>query len=149
MALRIKLPARQLDSLSHLHRLRQTSPGFPLAHRGQRPFLDTGPELELRPLQHTILTASSRVPYGYRSISGEQKARDLNQQGIDEALSDFDSAVAQEHKIQDRTPWHRQGAEEPPVRRQRSAGAMTKGRYSPVPSFHGVDEVDPSLQENY
>ncbi len=62
-----------------------------------------------------------------RKISSEQKARDLNQQGVDEALSDFDSAVAEDKEKQVRTPWHRQGVDEPPVRKQRSAGAMTKG----------------------
>jgi hypothetical protein len=53
----------------------------------------------------------------------------LNQQGIDEALADFDTAIAEEGKDkQQRAPWHRQGAQEPPVKRQRSAGAMTKGK---------------------
>ncbi|KAJ9637977.1 hypothetical protein H2204_004567 [Knufia peltigerae] len=69
------------------------------------------------------------VKHSQRCISGEQTAKDLNQQGIDEALSEFDDAVTEEGKDKQlRAPWHRQGAQEPPVRRQRSAGAMTKGK---------------------
>ena len=67
-----------------------------------------------------------------RNASYEQKAKDLNQQGVDEALSEFDTAVAEDQEKQHRAPWHRQGAEEPPVRRQRSAGAMTKGTSNPI-----------------
>jgi hypothetical protein len=62
-----------------------------------------------------------------RFVSSAQKARDLNQQGIDEQESKLDKALSQEKEKQTRTPWHREGADEPPVRRQRSAGAMTRG----------------------
>jgi hypothetical protein len=67
-------------------------------------------------------------PQPVRYVSSAQKARDLNQQGIDEQESSLDSALSEEREKQARTPWHREGADEPPVRRQRSAGAMTKGR---------------------
>lgn len=59
--------------------------------------------------------------------SHAQNAKDLNQKGVNEQVSKFDDAIAQEKEKQVRTPWHRQGANEPPVKRQRSAGAMTKG----------------------
>lgn len=72
----------------------------------------------------------SVYPQPVRYVSSTQKARDLNQQGIDEQESRLDSALSQEKEKQARTPWHREGADEPPVRRQRSAGAMTKGRTS-------------------
>jgi hypothetical protein len=62
-----------------------------------------------------------------RYVSSAQKARELNQQGIDEQESSLDHALSEEREKQARTPWHREGADEPPVRRQRSAGAMTKG----------------------
>jgi hypothetical protein len=62
-----------------------------------------------------------------RHVSSAQKARDLNQQGIDEQESGLDHDLSEEREKQARTPWHREGADEPPVRRQRSAGAMTKG----------------------
>ncbi len=67
-----------------------------------------------------------------RSVSYEQKAKDLNQQGVDEALSEFDTAVAEDQEKQQRAPWHREGVDVAPVRRQRSAGAMTKGKHSCV-----------------
>jgi hypothetical protein len=65
-----------------------------------------------------------------RSITYAQRAKDLNQQGIDDQLSDYDTAIADEKEKQTKAPWHREGADTPPVRRQRSAGAMTKGRRS-------------------
>ena len=38
-----------------------------------------------------------------------------------------EDAVGQENDKQDKAPWHREGSDVPPVARQRSAGAMTKG----------------------
>ena len=81
-------------------------------------------------LTQTIQPLSTRKTLRFqivRSVSSAQKARDLNQQGIDEQVSSFDSALAQEKDKQHAAPWHREGAETPPVHRQRSAGAMTKG----------------------
>ena len=77
--------------------------------------------------------ASSFATQTSRNVSYEQKAKDLNQQGVDEALSEFETAVADDQEKQQRAPWHREGVDEPPVRRQRSAGAMTKGTSDPVP----------------
>jgi len=68
------------------------------------------------------------VTFGVRFGSHEQTAKDLNQRGVDQALSDFDATLGEEKEKQTRAPWHRQGADIPPVRRQRSAGAMTKGK---------------------
>jgi hypothetical protein len=42
--------------------------------------------------------------------------------------------VAEDKGKQIRTPWMREGADEPPVARQRSAGAMTKGKLLTTPS---------------
>ena len=41
--------------------------------------------------------------------------------------STIESAIGQEREKQTRAPWHREGSDLPPVARQRSAGAMTKG----------------------
>ncbi len=41
----------------------------------------------------------------------------------------FDDAIVQEKEKQTRAPWHREGSSIPPVARQRSAGAMTKGKH--------------------
>ena len=54
-------------------------------------------------------------------------ARALNQKGIDEQVAAFDDAIEEEREKQVRAPWHREGTDQPPVKRQRSAGAMTKG----------------------
>ncbi len=62
-----------------------------------------------------------------RLSSSDQKAKALNQQGIDNELSEFDDALEAEKEKQARTPWHREGADQPPVSRPRSAGAMIKG----------------------
>src|SRR5690348_2579404 len=48
-----------------------------------------------------------------RAASSEQKAKDLNQQGIDEALSEFDEAVVNDQDKQLRAPWHREGVAVP------------------------------------
>ena len=63
-----------------------------------------------------------------RASSSAQKAKDLNQQSIDEELSEFEDNVEAEREKQVRAPWQREGADKPPVSRPRSAGAMTKGR---------------------
>jgi hypothetical protein len=41
----------------------------------------------------------------------------------------IDNAIGEAKELQARTPWHREGSEKPPVRRRRSAGAMTKGLF--------------------
>ena len=54
-------------------------------------------------------------------------AKDLNQQALDKEESDIEHSIAQEKDKQQKTPWHREGSNVPPVARPRSAGAMTKG----------------------
>ena len=79
-------------------------------------------------LQSRLRSQRETVAYQVvRRISSEQKARDLNQQGIDEQEASLDDSLSEEKEKQIRTPWHREGVDESPVRRQRSAGAMTKG----------------------
>ncbi|KEF53712.1 uncharacterized protein A1O9_10113 [Exophiala aquamarina CBS 119918] len=87
-----------------------------------------------RPTDATLRKATGFVTFGVRFASHEQTAKELNQRGVDEALSDFDTAVGEQKEKQVRTPWHRQGADTPPVRRQRSAGAMTKGKLLTTPA---------------
>lgn len=62
-----------------------------------------------------------------RSNSHTAAAKALNQKGIDEEVSSFDAALKEARENQVRAPWHREGTQEPPVNRMRSAGAMTKG----------------------
>ena len=44
--------------------------------------------------------------------------------------ADITNTISQGKEKQVRTPWHREGSDVPPVRRQRSAGAITKGNDS-------------------
>lgn len=54
-------------------------------------------------------------------------AVELNNNITREEEEDYERKVAEDKSKQIRTPWHREGSAEPPVARQRSAGAMTKG----------------------
>lgn len=65
-----------------------------------------------------------------RWTSTADTVKQLNQQGVDEALSDFDEELAGHQEKQAQAPWHREGVDQPPVRRQRSASAMVKGERS-------------------
>ena len=121
--MRLFARARQFKTLTHVQ---QVSPRATFNFRVQHHVHPAG-RPSLFP-QRTSLCTVTFPCQSYRSISSEQKAKDLNQQGIDDALSEFDVAVAEQQEKQVRTPWHRQGVEVPPVRRQRSAGAMVKGK---------------------
>ena len=64
------------------------------------------------------------------SISSySQPASELNHDVGKEEIEHYDRVVAESKDKQIRTPWHRDGSDEPPVQRQRSAGAMTKGTF--------------------
>lgn len=65
-------------------------------------------------------------------------ATGLNQNNVDdqerstrgkELIHDgqLDEKIGEAKELQARTPWHREGSDTPPVKRLRSAGAMTKG----------------------
>lgn len=69
-----------------------------------------------------------------RNITYAQKAKDLNQKGIDAQMSEYDTAIADETEKQTRAPWHREGADTPPVERQRLASKMSKGKLLTTPS---------------
>jgi calcium uniporter protein, mitochondrial len=54
-----------------------------------------------------------------------------------EEKDDYNRRLMEDKGKQIRTPWHRDGSDTPPVARQRSAGAMTKGSYrSPRTRLH-------------
>lgn len=66
------------------------------------------------------------------TISAENKhieaTSSTDSRGSEAQQSKLDDAIAQEKEKQTRAPWHREGSNVPPVRRHRSAGAMTKGK---------------------
>ena len=97
-----------------------------------------------RPQASATLTSSnpliSRYPVRIFSISRAKwkedyasQAKALNQKSLDEHEEGFnnqiDNAIGEAEELQARTPWHREGSDRPPVKRMRSASAMTKGIY--------------------
>ena len=125
--MRLTSATRHLRPFGHARGLSRVQPGASLPHFGRQ-----------QPSALNIQQGVSGQAIGPRAVtfvhasvrwnSHEQTAKDLNQQGVDDALSDYDTAIGEEKEKQTRAPWHRQGADTPPVRRQRSAGAMTKGK---------------------
>lgn len=72
--------------------------------------------------------SSSAALHAEGRLTGASK--DPTQEGEDAAAkTNIHEAIAQEKEKQTRAPWHREGSNKPPVARQRSAGAMTKGVY--------------------
>jgi hypothetical protein len=67
---------------------------------------------------------------------GVEQAKVSNRDGVskhDPELNhdgSLDRKIGEAKELQARTPWHREGAEQPPVRRTRRASAMTKGDMS-------------------
>lgn len=108
--------------------------------RGLGPGLVRASPYRARPFQ--LLDAKFKV-HGHlvsrswlqvRFSSSVETAKSLNQAGIDEQLHEYDASIAEEQEKQRKAPWHREGSQDPPVRRQRSAGAMTKGKLLTTPS---------------
>jgi hypothetical protein len=84
----------------------------------------------LRQVYRPSLKRSKPSPtcHAYRYVSAEATARELSQQSVDEHLQDHTQDDIEELKQkQHERPWHHEGVDTAPVRRQRSAGAMTKG----------------------
>ena len=61
--------------------------------------------------------------------SNARPVSQLNHNITQEEKDDFARKLQEDKGKQIRTPWHREGSDVPPVARQRSAGAMTKGTY--------------------
>lgn len=63
-----------------------------------------------------------------------EPAQNLSQDITPEEKAHYDRQIAQDKSKQIFTPWHREGSDVPPVSRERSAGAMTKGKLLTTPS---------------
>ncbi|KAL5118871.1 hypothetical protein ACEQ8H_003194 [Pleosporales sp. CAS-2024a] len=70
----------------------------------------------------------------YHDDSNARPAAELNNNITQEEKDHFAKRLEEDRGKQIRTPWHRQGSDVPPVARQRSAGAMTKGKLLTTPS---------------
>ncbi|PVH79708.1 hypothetical protein DL98DRAFT_515967 [Cadophora sp. DSE1049] len=93
------------------------------------------PQTPLPPLSlRTFSTTTSLLS----EEDATSRAKALNQKGLDEQEDGFhrqiDDAIGEAKELQARTPWHREGSDTPPVKRNRSAGAMTKGKLLTTPS---------------
>ncbi|MCJ1438369.1 hypothetical protein MMC27_007757 [Xylographa pallens] len=84
--------------------------------------------------QSSLIRQFSTFGLNLRSEDHAETARSLNQKGLDAQESEIQDGISQEKEKQTRTPWHREGSNVPPVKRLRSAGAMTKGKLLTTPS---------------
>jgi hypothetical protein len=94
-----------------------------------------------RSSQHRSFAATSylgirlpKVDEGSYDNSNARPASELNNKITQEEKDDFAKKLQEDKSKQIRTPWHREGSDKPPVARQRSAGAMTKGKLLTTPS---------------
>lgn len=80
-----------------------------------------------RPLTSAALRRVPARPEALQSSKTDSKV-------TEEEATEFEKALAQDKDKQIRRPWHRDGSDQPPVSRGRSAGAMTKGKLLTTPS---------------
>ncbi|KAL8936431.1 MAG: hypothetical protein Q9216_004935, partial [Gyalolechia sp. 2 TL-2023] len=97
------------------------------------------PGLRLQPRPVHPRSWTQRIPFSQcarYNVEGRftGAAKDPPQTSTDGQESDFNTAIAQQKEKQSQAPWHREGSDTPPVARQRSAGAMTKGKLLTTPS---------------
>ncbi|ESZ98127.1 hypothetical protein SBOR_1506 [Sclerotinia borealis F-4128] len=96
------------------------------------------PQLFIKPIAPSCLRTFTSTYSWRKEKSYTEKAKELNQKGLNKEEDWFhnqlDEAIGEQKEIQARTPWHREGSDKPPVKRNRSAGAMTKGKLLTTPS---------------
>jgi hypothetical protein len=102
--------------------LRSSTPILSACRVGSGPGLYTPGQISVLQFQHRRFGTHQSL-----ANDAQQRAQNLNQKGVDQAESQIEDAIGQEKEKQARTPWHREGSDVPPVKRLRSAGAMTKG----------------------
>jgi hypothetical protein len=68
--------------------------------------------------------------------SNARPAIELDHNVTQEETDDYERRLSEQKNKQIRTPWQREGSDVPPVSRQRSAGAMTKGSLPLVSSLN-------------
>lgn len=81
------------------------------------------------PLTAAYRQSAISIAAGRRGITSEARAQSLHDKANVAELSEMDESIEHQKERQKQRPWHRTGVDEAPVRRQRSAGAMTKGEY--------------------
>ncbi|KAF2020665.1 DUF607-domain-containing protein [Aaosphaeria arxii CBS 175.79] len=101
-----------------------------------RPSYDGGSARRAQLTSFTLtrhLTGNGRKHNDYEK-SNARPANELNHDISPEEEADFEEKMKTLKDKQIRTPWQREGSDVPPVARQRSAGAMTKGKLLTTPS---------------
>jgi hypothetical protein len=95
-------------------------------------------------LRNFAIARVLRLPEGKKfenyDNSNARPAIELDHHITQEEKDDFQRKLEEDKGKQIRTPWHREGSDTPPVARQRSAGAMTKGISTPDswPSYQSL-----------
>ena len=114
--------AKRVCAGSRLSQLPITASPAQSRNQSSRPF-----QLIQRPAERLVKT--SHALQQSRAASAETTAKELSQQSVDELEDGVaeDDSITQAKEKQHQRPWMREGADHSPVRRQRSAGAMTKG----------------------
>ncbi|KAH9864222.1 hypothetical protein J1614_010156 [Plenodomus biglobosus] len=90
--------------------------------------------LQCRGFSVSLKLASESDKFREYDNSNARPVRDLNNNITQEEKDHFAKKLREDKGKQIRTPWHREGSDVPPVHRQRSAGAMTKGKLLTTPS---------------
>ncbi|KAK3684693.1 hypothetical protein LTR37_020023 [Vermiconidia calcicola] len=98
----------------------------PAIKRGRRQFTTTS-IARVKEKQQFSATTSADNSY-------TQPAADVSQDITQVEQNHFDRVESESKEKQARSPWMREGSEKPPVARNRSAGAMTKGKLLTTPS---------------
>lgn len=70
------------------------------------------------------LQEEKKIPDG-QAEEVDHKGHEEQKDGIRKGA--LDEAIGEAKEKQARTPWHREGSDQPPVKRDRRASAMTKG----------------------
>ncbi|KAH7135963.1 hypothetical protein B0J11DRAFT_519616 [Dendryphion nanum] len=115
-------------------------PAFNATHIRARPILQPfhgtgrGPAVQFRTFAFTSNLWLDGPKFENYENSNARPAVELDHNITQEEKEDYEKRLAEDKGKQIRTPWHREGSDVPPVARQRSAGAMTKGKLLTTPS---------------
>ncbi|KAF1950907.1 hypothetical protein CC80DRAFT_481916 [Byssothecium circinans] len=123
-----RVPARPQSYTGHTFARPITSPVFRLHQHNPRPTT-----IPYRSFAYSNILRRAQPKDDSYDNSNARPAVDLNQEITQEEKDEYERQL-QDKTRQMRAPWNREGSDVPPVARQRSAGAMTKGKLLTTPS---------------
>jgi hypothetical protein len=99
----------------------------------------------LRSFSMTIRLLKDRTKRDFVNQAKElgKKSQELQDEVSMKRDGQIDDTIGEAEEKQARTPWHREGSDQSPVRRMRSAGVMTKG----IPYVHLVTINVPGVSQ--